>query len=61
MIERAAAAATYGGAGTAMFFGLSANEVAALGGLVIGFLGLCVQAWYARRRLQILERAQKRD
>ena len=33
-MEKAATAATYTGAGTAVFFGLTANEFAAVGGLV---------------------------
>lgn len=33
---------TYGGSAGAMFFGLTANEAAALGGLIVALLGLLV-------------------
>ena len=46
----AAKTATYGGGASAMYFGLTANEVAAFGGLLIGLIGLCVQWYYNRRR-----------
>lgn len=42
--------ATYGGGASAFFFGLSANEVAALGGLLVAAVGLCVQIYYNRRK-----------
>lgn len=42
--------ATYGGGVSAFVFGLSANEVAALGGLVVAIIGLCVQVYYNRRK-----------
>ena len=44
--------ATYGGGASAFFFGLSANEVAALGGLLVAVVGLCVQVYYHRRQGQ---------
>ena len=37
---KASSIATYGGAGSAVFFGLSANEFGALCGVIIGFVGL---------------------
>jgi len=42
-IAAAATKATYGGASGAVFFGLTANEVAALGGLFVAVIGLIVQ------------------
>ncbi|WP_281915663.1 holin [Caldimonas thermodepolymerans] len=42
--------ATYGGGASAVLFGLTANELAALGGIVVGVLGLLVQWYYNRRR-----------
>jgi len=42
-IAAAATKATYGGASGAVFFGLTANEVAALGGLCVAVLGLIIQ------------------
>jgi ABC-type proline/glycine betaine transport system permease subunit len=34
---------TYSGAGGAVFFGMTANEFAAIGGLCLAFIGLIVQ------------------
>jgi hypothetical protein len=42
--------ATFGGGASAFLFGLSANELAALGGLLIAAIGLCVQWYYNHRR-----------
>jgi hypothetical protein len=42
-IAAAATKVTYGGASGAVFFGLTANELAALGGLGVAFIGLMVQ------------------
>lgn len=42
--------ATFSGAGAAFVFGLSANEFAALMGVVVGIIGLIVQSYYNRRR-----------
>ena len=42
-IAAAATKATYGGASGAVFFGLTANEVAALGGLCVAVIGLIIQ------------------
>ncbi len=50
VIERSASVATYGGSSTAILFGLSANEVAALGGLVVAVIGLIVNVWFQWRR-----------
>jgi hypothetical protein len=44
--------AQYGGASTAFFCGLSASEVAALGGLVVGIAGLLINAIFLYRRDQ---------
>ena len=41
-IAATAAKVSYSGAGGAVFFGLTANEFAALGGLFIAFCGLIV-------------------
>ena len=45
--------ATYGGAGSAVFFGLSANEFGALCGVIIGFVGLVVNIWFKHQHLKI--------
>lgn len=39
----------YAGSGTAVIFGLTANEVAAVGGLIVAVLGVIVQ-WYYKRK-----------
>lgn len=39
-ILKASQTATYGGGGVAVYFGLTANEIAAFGGVVIGLIGL---------------------
>lgn len=54
-ITSIAAKATYAGAGSAIFFGLTANEFAALGGLCLGFIGLIVNIifkWLAHQELK---------
>lgn len=40
---------TYAGGTTAFFGGLTANELAAIGGLIVAVLGLAVQ-WYYKRK-----------
>jgi len=42
-IAATAAKVTYGGAGGAVFFGMTANEFAAIGGLIIAGIGVLVQ------------------
>lgn len=42
--------ASIGGGVSAFFFGLTANEFAALVGVVVGVIGLGVQWYYNRRR-----------
>jgi ABC-type proline/glycine betaine transport system permease subunit len=42
-IATAATKVTYGGAGGAVFFGLTANEFAAIGGLCVAVIGVIVQ------------------
>lgn len=43
-------AGAYGGGASAFFFGLTANEFAAVTGVVIAVVGLAVQWFYNRRR-----------
>lgn len=53
-IAAASAKISYGGAGGAVFFGLTANEFAAIGGLCIGAIGLIINIifkWLAHREL----------
>jgi hypothetical protein len=42
--------ATYGGGASAFLFGLSANELAAVCGVLIALAGLAVQSFYNHRR-----------
>lgn len=42
--------ATFSGGASAFVFGLSANELAAIGGLFVAVIGLCVQWYYNHRR-----------
>jgi hypothetical protein len=53
-IHKAASAATYGGGSVAFIGGLTANEFAAVGGLLIGLAGFCVN-WYYRHKHFLLE------
>ena len=50
---KAASVATYGGAGSAIFFGLTANEFGALCGVVIGFIGLIANIWFKHQHLKL--------
>lgn len=43
-------AGAYGGGASAFFFGLTANEFAAVSGVIVAVVGLCVQWFYNRRR-----------
>lgn len=50
-------AGTYGGGASALIFGLSASEFAALVGAVVAIAGLAVQ-WYFNRRRDRREQAE---
>jgi hypothetical protein len=50
---KAASVATYGGAGSAVFFGLTANEFGALCGVIIGFIGLVANIYFKYQHLQL--------
>jgi hypothetical protein len=52
-VTKAATAATYAGSGGAVYFGMTANEIAAFGGLVIAVVGLIVNVWYKHQHLAI--------
>lgn len=45
---------TYGGAAGALVFGLTANELAALGSLLIAFLGLIANIYFMKKRHDLL-------
>ena len=67
-VETAAAAtaakvvqtATYAGSGAAVLFGLTANELAAVGGLIIGAVGLItntvITVYFKYRHLELAKR-----
>ena len=59
-ITKAATTAQYGGSGAAVYFGLTANEIAAFGGLIIAIIGLIVNIWYKHQHLK-LARKEKDD
>jgi hypothetical protein len=50
---KTSAVATYGGAGSAVFFGLSANEFGALCGVIIGFIGLVANIYFKYQHLKL--------
>ena len=52
-LAKASSVATYGGAGSAVFFGLSANEFGALCGVVIGLIGLVANIWFKHQHLKL--------
>ena len=57
---KTASVATYGGAGSAVFFGVSANEFGALCGVVIGLIGLIANIYFKHQHLKIaLKEAEK--
>lgn len=56
-IEKTAQTAIYGGSGTAVYFGMTANEWAALGGLLVAVIGLAV-TWYFQRKRDKREQAE---
>ena len=54
---KAASVATYGGAGSAIFFGLTANEFAAICGVVIGVIGLIANIYFKQKHLEIAKKS----
>jgi len=50
---KAASVATYGGASSAVFFGLTANEFGTLCGVVIGLVGLVANIWFKHQHLKL--------
>jgi hypothetical protein len=65
VLHKAASAATYGGSGAAVYFGMTANEIAAFGGLFIATMGLLINWWYKHQHLKLarikIEDEQKTD
>jgi hypothetical protein len=50
VIAAGAQKVVYGGGTTAFLGGLTANEIAAFGGLIVAIIGLAVQFYYNRKR-----------
>lgn len=57
IIVKAATTATYGGSASAVIFGLSANEFAALGGLCVAIIGLLIGTWFKYQHLKIAKQS----
>ena len=51
---------TYSGAGGAIFFGMTANEFAAIGGLCIAIVGLIVQVTFKYKGYRELKKHHER-
>ena len=60
-VTKAATTAQYGGSASAVYFGLTANEIAAFGGLIIAIIGLAVNIWYKHQHLKIAKEKAKAD
>ena len=62
---KVAQTATYVGSASAVFFGLTANELAAIGGLVLGALGLVVNAvinvYFKHQHLKLARERMERE
>jgi hypothetical protein len=56
-----ASAATYGGSSAAVIFGLTANEFAAISGVVIAICGLLVNIYFKHQHLKIARASAKAD
>jgi uncharacterized membrane protein len=56
-----ASAATYGGSSAAVIFGLTANEFAAVSGVVIALCGLLVNIYFKHQHLKIARASAKAD
>ena len=56
-----ASAATYGGSSAAVIFGLTANEFAAISGVVIAICGLIVNIYFKHQHLKIARASAKAD
>lgn len=65
IMEKHANLVTQGGACSAVIGGFTANEIAAVGGLLIGVLGLCMNWYYKakedRRAESALQRRRSTD
>ena len=53
LLSKTATTATYTGSASAVIFGLSANEFAAVAGVLIALAGLVVNIWFKAQHLKI--------
>jgi uncharacterized membrane protein len=60
-VVKVATTAQYGGSASAVYFGLTANEIAAFGGLIIAIIGLAVNIWYKHQHLKIATQKAEED
>lgn len=63
VITKAATAATYGGAGGAVVFGLTPSEwsvIGVIGGLLIALAGYLTNTWFKQQHLKIAIQAMQR-
>jgi len=58
---KVASAATYGGSSAAVIFGLTANEFAAISGVVIAICGLIVNIYFKHQHLKIARKNSQPD
>jgi uncharacterized membrane protein len=61
LTTKVASAATYGGSSAAIIFGLTANEFAAISGVVIALVGLVVNIYFKQQHLKIARASAKTD
>ncbi len=59
-VSKAASAATFGGGGTAVYFGLTSNEWAAWAGVAIALVGLLVNFYFKQAHLSLAKQARQR-
>jgi hypothetical protein len=55
--DRASQGVTYLGSSTAFFGGIAANDLAAVGGLIVGLLALLVNIYFKARHLSLVRQA----
>jgi len=53
LATKASSIATYGGAGSAIFFGLTANEFGAICDVIIGVIGLVANIYFKHQHLKL--------
>ena len=53
---KASSIATYGGASSAVFFGLTTNEVGTICGVIIGLVGLVANIYFKYQHLQVTKK-----